>query len=684
MKLLFPQFLWALFALLIPIIIHLFNFRKFTRVYFSNIDLLKEVKLETKSKSRLKHWIVLLLRMLAIGALVLAFCQPYLPTTDAEISGDNVVSIFVDNSHSMDSKGTNGYRLELAKEQASEIVNTYGPTDKFQIITNNFEGRHQRLYGKSEVLALIEEIEPTFTTQNLSDIYLRQSGILDQPNVNKTAYWLSDFQTNATDFENTATDSSISLFCIPYEHSKMTNVYIDSIWFNTPVRSNGTEDMVMVRVVNASDNEIEFKINLSINNEKQSFVNFQADAGTSVNCEVPFTIRGNGIQHGQLSLSDYPDADLTFDDDFYFSYSVQPKINVLHIYEGTVRNDSSGFLGTLYGRNSIFKFKNSTTGNVDFSSLKGYDFIALSNIANIGSGLSSELTNYVEQGGSIIVFPAANSNLSSYNNFVQSITDISLQPASSAAVKVNTINVEHPIYQNIFNIIPSNVDLPKLTLHYPIDYSISSGTERLMTLQDGKPFITYTQLPQGSISICAVPLNAEASNFPKHALFVPTLLRLAEFSNRTGKYSYVIGKDDAVKSSNVYANQEELSIQEAGEEFNFIPELSKSNSGNYLLLYDQIKRAGHYDVLYNGDRREGISFNFDRSESEQNFLDATALKKELNNYSIGGLTTIISGADSTEPLALNEITKGKKYWWHLILLGIILLALETIVIRVWR
>ena len=79
MKFLYPQFLWALFAIAIPIIIHLFNFRRFKRVYFSNVALLKQVDLETKKSSKVRHLLVLLARILAITCLVLAFAQPYFP-----------------------------------------------------------------------------------------------------------------------------------------------------------------------------------------------------------------------------------------------------------------------------------------------------------------------------------------------------------------------------------------------------------------------------------------------------------------------------------------------------------------------------------------------------------------------------------------------------------------------------
>src|SRR5690606_15816754 len=80
MKFVYPEFLYALFAIAIPIVIHLFNFRKFKKIYFSNVQFLKEVTQETQSKSKLKHLLILISRILAISFLVFAFAQPYIPT----------------------------------------------------------------------------------------------------------------------------------------------------------------------------------------------------------------------------------------------------------------------------------------------------------------------------------------------------------------------------------------------------------------------------------------------------------------------------------------------------------------------------------------------------------------------------------------------------------------------------
>ena len=112
MKFLYPQFLYALALVAIPIIIHLFNFRKFRTVYFSNVQFLKSVKEKTKSQSQLKHLLILLSRILAITALVLAFAQPYIPVDDSsQQAKKHAISIYIDNSFSMDAENEQGRLL---------------------------------------------------------------------------------------------------------------------------------------------------------------------------------------------------------------------------------------------------------------------------------------------------------------------------------------------------------------------------------------------------------------------------------------------------------------------------------------------------------------------------------------------------------------------------------------------
>jgi len=103
-----PGFLYGLLAISIPVIIHLFNFRRFKKVYFTNVSFIKELKLQTQKQSRLKHLLILIMRILAIAAIVLAFAQPFIPVSENIINPHekNAVSIYIDNSFSMQSESS--------------------------------------------------------------------------------------------------------------------------------------------------------------------------------------------------------------------------------------------------------------------------------------------------------------------------------------------------------------------------------------------------------------------------------------------------------------------------------------------------------------------------------------------------------------------------------------------------
>src|SRR5439155_13460167 len=117
MNFIYPGFLFALSALTIPVIIHLFNFRKFRKIYFTNVRFLKEIKQDTQSRSRLKHLLILISRILAVTFLVLAFAQPYIPRGKGNVlTGIRTISIYIDNSFSMEALGKNGSLIETAKK----------------------------------------------------------------------------------------------------------------------------------------------------------------------------------------------------------------------------------------------------------------------------------------------------------------------------------------------------------------------------------------------------------------------------------------------------------------------------------------------------------------------------------------------------------------------------------------
>ena len=95
-----PEILYFLFLLLIPILVHLFQLRRFKKEYFTNVQFLKELSLQTRKSSKIKKWLLLATRLLILTALIIAFAQKKKKKKEANAI-TNQTYILVDNSFCM-------------------------------------------------------------------------------------------------------------------------------------------------------------------------------------------------------------------------------------------------------------------------------------------------------------------------------------------------------------------------------------------------------------------------------------------------------------------------------------------------------------------------------------------------------------------------------------------------------
>jgi hypothetical protein len=193
MRFLSPGFLFALLTIAIPVIIHLFNFRKFKKVYFSNVRFLKNVQIHTSSRQHFKDRLILGMRILGLSFLVFAFAQPYIPAEDQKYGfQQEILSIYIDNSYSMEAVNKEGTLLDEAKRKAREISSAYSVSDKFQLLTNDFFGKNQRLLSYEEFQTAVDEVTISSTNRTIDQIILRQKELfLKEPNSLKTIYLIS-------------------------------------------------------------------------------------------------------------------------------------------------------------------------------------------------------------------------------------------------------------------------------------------------------------------------------------------------------------------------------------------------------------------------------------------------------------------------------------------------------------
>src|ERR1700749_4502074 len=183
MHFLYPAFLFAMAALAIPVLIHLFNFRRYQKVYFSNVQFLKEIREQQSSRRNLKERLILAARLLSLFFLVLAFARPYIPGVHiANVGAQKEISIFIDNSYSMETLNREGSLLDEAKRRAKEIAAAYSINDRFQLLTQDFEGKNQRLLSRDEFNDAVDAVKISPRSRSLQQIIDRQQSLLNTQN----------------------------------------------------------------------------------------------------------------------------------------------------------------------------------------------------------------------------------------------------------------------------------------------------------------------------------------------------------------------------------------------------------------------------------------------------------------------------------------------------------------------
>lgn len=674
MSFVYPGFLWALLFLIVPIIIHLFYFKRYKTVFFTNVHLLKEVKEQTAARSRIKHLLVLICRILAIAALVFAFAMPFIPDENDNIKqGSRDVSIYFDNSFSMSAEMEDQRLLERARMRAEEIAQAYDVEDKIQILTADFEGRDQRLLSKEDALNRISEIQISYATKELSKVIARQKAALESgKNDYKDIYIISDFQENASDL-SALSDSFYKVHLIPLQSIQNRNIGIDSVWFATPVPNINQANILYIRVQNygatAANNA---KIAIELDGQMRPGGLVSIPANEFVIDSINLTITNTGWHTAKVSVTDFP---IEFDNDYFFSFYVAEKLEILELYDAQPNN----FIKATFAQNKHFQHTAQALNQLDYSKLPQYSLVILDELKAIPSGLISELTTYIKNGGNVVVFPALQGNMNDYNNLSAALNANQWAELQNQKREVSTVNYEDFIFNDVFEDKKDNLKLPSTSQNFKMNRKASEET--LLRYRDGAPFLTKHINGRGHLYLCAAPLQTNISSLVQNGeIFVPMLYRMALSTAKEQKIAYTIGLDNNIESVNRTSNSE-LVYKMQGENGEFIPEQRAIAARVVLGVNDQVKTAGIYKLYYTPQEvLENYAFNYDRRESQMKFLNASQLESLTN-----GTATIIEGSSARDFTNLiSKQNKGTSLWKLCLVLALVFLLAETVLLRIMK
>jgi hypothetical protein len=673
-----PYFLFGLFALIIPVIIHLFNFRRHTIFYFSNTRFLKELKQQTNKQSRIRKLILLSLRLLALAALIVAVARPYIQKENRQLSSNatTCIAIYVDNSFSMENTALQGNLLDEAKEKARAIADAYRESDKYMLITNDLEAQHQQFLSRDDFKELLDAVQISSVSQNMTAIYAYVLRDMNRQNTeNKLLYFISDFQLTTSDFDDIKLNDALTVYLTPLKANTINNVYIDSLWLSSPAPKFNQQASIHAVIRNSSENDIEkLPVKLFINTNQKALTSVDIAKGGFAEIQLNFTIEEKVIQNGYIEIADYP---ITFDDKLYFSLSATAQSRIISIVE----NAENPYLKALFASDSSILYLVSNNKNIDYGTLNQQDLIILEQGETIASGLMQELVQYVKQGGNLVLLPSA--DVTTYSNDLNAALGISsFGKINTEKTEVASLNLQHILYKNVFEKYPDNINLPVVLQHIELSKELKGNKETAIQLENGDDLLASYQVGEGTVFLLTVGLDDKFSNLQRHAIFVPSLYNMS-LMNRQNQIYYTIGKNNSINLRNLSLSGDNVP-EIKNENTSFIPEIVHNLQGIQLFVHNQIKDAGNYLLWSNDSLWMGLSFNYNRSESDMHFWDIEQLQSYIASSPLDNLKLLDIQSKSAAAIAHQINHFGTPLHLLFLLFTLLFLLAEAILLRIWK
>lgn len=658
-----PAFLWGLLAVAIPILIHLFNFRRYRKVYFSNVERLNELHIEQRRRSTLRQWLLLAMRVMAVAFLVLAFAQPVIPSSkDTLRTGSTVVSLYVDNSFSMENTGADGSLLDVARQKVSEVVEAYSVSDRFQLMTNDMRGSEMRWLNRDELSAALDELAVSAAAPLMSEVTARQVDFFRQIGAhNRHAYIVSDFQQSTADLDALPADSTVLFTLVPLKAVEADNLFIDSVTLDAPAYFVDGSVRVEATLRNSGNCDAEkVPVRLYVNGRERALATVDIAAGGSAKASLLFSLEHGGWVDGRVVIEDYP---VTFDDNYYFTLHAGDRIRLLQLDGGK----PNGNLDRLFAADSAFEYQRAARLQHD---LTQFDFVILNELSSLTSGEVQQLSQWVSDGGSLLVVPAAEA-VQGINDLLRQLQAPQLDRWVQRSVKANAVDYSNALYRGVFIGHNEEMELPSVQGHYILGGQ--AVRQSVISLSDGDDLLTVTPAGQGRLYLFTAPLTASCTDFVNQALFVPTIYNMALYSRPMLPPAYTLGGSEPIVlqgSYDLHTSQPELTD---GQEFSLLPDVRRMGGRQQLVLHGELTHDGIYTL---GD--EHLAFNYPRRESLMAFMGRNEIARAIEDRE--GFTLV---RNSTKPLTdeLRARDGGRPLWRLCILLALLALAAEIVLLK---
>lgn len=684
-----PLFLLGVAGVAVPIVMHLTRRQRRNVVRFPSLMFLEKIPYQEQRRRRIHHWLLLLVRALALALLALAFARPFMQDESIGLgaaSGPREVVVLLDQSYSMEVGG----QLDRARTQARDIFDGLGPLDRASLVAFS-QGAHVLVRSTSDptrLRAALDTVRLSSGATRFGPALKVAQTILEESNLpGGQVYMLSDFQRNGwVGDEGVRLPPGTEFTPVSLDHDDLDdNVLVTDASLPRQVvagRERITPTARVVRRGGSSPREVPVTLELDGQDLQTRTVTLQPDAATSVQFQ-PFTLSQPHTRGSVRVPEDGLEADNTLD----FVLSPGTALSVLIVEGPTASRDVSLFLRraleiTEDGRFRVRVRRASTVRSAD---LDGTDAVFLNDV-QIDGASAERLRTFVDGGGGLLVavgeeggWPASAADM--LPGKIGPVED-RLQGRGG---RLGFLEYGHSVFEVFAG--PRSGDFTGARFFRARAFEPDEDASVLARFDDGTVALAERASGRGRVMVWANTLDSYWNDLPLQPVYLPFVQRLAEYLGgraealpwfTTGQVVDLANPDALVTAGLV--SSEAAGLAEGLDQIALTPsgstiELPAGEGPRYLPLDEQ----GFYTIRPPGSEPERpfvIAVNVDLEESSLAPLDPQALSAQI--MAPPGSERDRLAGDEAASLRREDQERRQSLWRWLLIAALALFIGETV------
>ncbi len=687
MQFLNPLFLIGSLALMGPILVHLVRRETSRQVLFSSLMFIRRTPKASLRKQRLRHPLLLLLRLAALLLLVLAFARPLLTDPDAiGLSGSAARSLILllDDSFSM----RFGDRFQRAQAQARSILEGMSPGDRIQTVLFSDSTRllNRPEASPREVGKLIDALEPGFAGTDYGPaLRLADQLLAGAPEGSPEIHWISDFQESGwrPGSQNVSIGERVDLRIYPVVPAPGPNVSIGQVTIEPEDRSSSRITITARIRSQHLQRALDLNLALEINGRpaRHRTVHLGVDDRTLARFESVAVPRGES--NARLHLQ-HQDA-LPEDNFAYSSLSPPPRVKTL-LLGGRPRDDYYLSRALTASPDSPFDLEVGKPGQIPPAGLDSYAAVILNDCGPLPPETASALTRFVQSGGGLLLISGPRTEAESLVN-LEEILPATLLKRYRAGGRggdqhIGRLQKRHPIFHLFEDVHFSYF----MTTAYS-DYHLAkpmAGSQVLAALQDGSPLLLEKRSGRGLVLLFTSSLDRSWNQLPLKSVFLPFCQEMVKHAARfqSPPRAYRVGDRVTLESLNPQWGKALATLSASNRSFVHTWSVV-APSGREIPLDDLVEEDRSSLKLtepgfYRSRVQEAehlLATNLDPRESDLRVRDPEQFAARLPR------SPHQAGAPPRQPTAVDRshtLENRQHLWWYLVLIACLALSVESL------